>query len=91
MMNGSLIWSVFFLLLACDRWSVLPRPDLHHVNRFGHSAVLHNRYLEKKVLAPFLLCLKWKWSKIRGSEIGLTYYLQNFLILYVGMNFLIYI
>ncbi|XP_045050721.2 attractin isoform X6 [Desmodus rotundus] len=28
--------------IACDRWSVLPRPDLHHVNRFGHSAVLHN-------------------------------------------------
>ncbi|XP_027766484.1 attractin-like, partial [Empidonax traillii] len=27
----------------CDRWSVLPRPGLHHdVNRFGHSAVLYN-------------------------------------------------
>uniref|UniRef100_A0A6Q2Y3U5 Attractin n=1 Tax=Esox lucius TaxID=8010 RepID=A0A6Q2Y3U5_ESOLU len=26
--------------LACDEWSVLPKPDLHHdVNRFGHTAV----------------------------------------------------
>ncbi|XP_060728242.1 attractin isoform X2 [Tachysurus vachellii] len=29
--------------LACDEWTVLPRPDLYHdVNRFGHSAVYVN-------------------------------------------------
>ncbi|TSW48764.1 Attractin [Bagarius yarrelli] len=29
--------------LACDEWTVLPRPELYHdVNRFGHSAVYTN-------------------------------------------------
>uniref|UniRef100_A0A3B1J5R2 Attractin n=1 Tax=Astyanax mexicanus TaxID=7994 RepID=A0A3B1J5R2_ASTMX len=29
--------------LACDEWTVLPRPNLHHdLNRFGHSAVYSN-------------------------------------------------
>ncbi|XP_060781710.1 attractin isoform X3 [Neoarius graeffei] len=29
--------------LACDEWTVLPRPELYHdVNRFGHSAVYFN-------------------------------------------------
>nr|XP_033809079.1 attractin [Geotrypetes seraphini] len=29
--------------IACDHWSVLPKPDLYNdVNRFGHSAVLKN-------------------------------------------------
>ncbi|KAK7904410.1 hypothetical protein WMY93_017017 [Mugilogobius chulae] len=28
---------------ACDEWTVLPRPDLHHdINRFGHSAVFND-------------------------------------------------
>jgi len=45
MSHGAKCFSSDFMAydIACDRWSVLPRPDLHHdVNRFGHSAVLHN-------------------------------------------------
>lgn len=33
---------------ACDKWTVLPKPDLHRdVNRFGHSAVVRNGYVSK--------------------------------------------
>ncbi|MBN3325866.1 ATRN protein, partial [Atractosteus spatula] len=42
MSHGAKCFSSDFMAydLACDEWSVLPRPDLHHdVNRFGHSAV----------------------------------------------------
>ncbi|KPP59685.1 hypothetical protein Z043_122372 [Scleropages formosus] len=42
MSHGAKCFSSDFLAydLACDEWSVLPRPELHHdVNRFGHSAV----------------------------------------------------
>uniref|UniRef100_A0A3B5L4M9 Attractin n=1 Tax=Xiphophorus couchianus TaxID=32473 RepID=A0A3B5L4M9_9TELE len=42
MSHGAKCFSSDFLAysLACDEWTVLPRPDLHHdVNRFGHSAV----------------------------------------------------
>ncbi|EPY79185.1 attractin isoform 1 preproprotein [Camelus ferus] len=45
MSHGAKCFSSDFMAydIACDRWSVLPRPDLHHdVNRFGHSAVLYN-------------------------------------------------
>uniref|UniRef100_U3CJA2 Attractin n=1 Tax=Callithrix jacchus TaxID=9483 RepID=U3CJA2_CALJA len=45
MSHGAKCFSSDFMAydIACDRWSVLPRPNLHHdVNRFGHSAVLHN-------------------------------------------------
>ncbi|XP_035282260.1 attractin-like isoform X2 [Anguilla anguilla] len=45
MSNGARCFSSDFVAydLACDDWSVLPRPDLHHdVNRFGHSAVYSN-------------------------------------------------
>lgn len=34
---------------------------------------LIQQVIEEEVLVPFLLCLKWKWSKI-WSDIGLTYY-----------------
>lgn len=38
---NSLTLSCLSSVAACDEWTVLPRPDLHHdVNRFGHSAVL---------------------------------------------------
>ncbi|XP_032621716.1 attractin isoform X1 [Chelonoidis abingdonii] len=43
MSHGAKCFSSDFMAydIACDHWSVLPRPDLHHdVNRFGHSAVL---------------------------------------------------
>ncbi|XP_029683780.1 attractin [Takifugu rubripes] len=43
MSHGAKCFSSDFLVynLACDEWTVLPRPDLHQdVNRFGHSAVL---------------------------------------------------
>uniref|UniRef100_A0A8C6WF45 Attractin n=1 Tax=Neogobius melanostomus TaxID=47308 RepID=A0A8C6WF45_9GOBI len=42
MSHGAKCFSSDFLSysLACDEWTVLPRPDLHHdINRFGHSAV----------------------------------------------------
>ncbi|KAK6306803.1 hypothetical protein J4Q44_G00219510 [Coregonus suidteri] len=42
MSHGAKCFSSDFVAydLACDEWSVLSRPDLHHdVNRFGHSAV----------------------------------------------------
>ncbi|XP_041283508.1 attractin [Onychostruthus taczanowskii] len=45
MSHGAKCFSSDFMAydIACDRWSVLPRPALHHdVNRFGHSAVLYN-------------------------------------------------
>ncbi|XP_017684475.1 PREDICTED: attractin [Lepidothrix coronata] len=45
MSHGAKCFSSDFMAydIACDRWSVLPRPGLHHdVNRFGHSAVLYN-------------------------------------------------
>ncbi|XP_042565745.1 attractin-like [Clupea harengus] len=45
MSHGARCFSSDFMAydLACDEWSILPRPDLHHdVNRFGHSAVYSN-------------------------------------------------
>ncbi|XP_051503645.1 attractin-like isoform X1 [Myxocyprinus asiaticus] len=45
MSHGAKCFSSDFIAynLACDEWTVLPNPDLHHdVNRFGHSAVYHN-------------------------------------------------
>uniref|UniRef100_A0A672HZ97 Attractin n=1 Tax=Salarias fasciatus TaxID=181472 RepID=A0A672HZ97_SALFA len=42
MSHGAKCFSSDFLAysLACDEWTVLPRPDLFHdINRFGHSAV----------------------------------------------------
>ncbi|XP_067099058.1 attractin isoform X1 [Osmerus mordax] len=42
MSHGAKCFSSDFMAydLVCDEWSVLPRPDLlHHLNRFGHSAV----------------------------------------------------
>ncbi|CAB1439076.1 unnamed protein product [Pleuronectes platessa] len=42
MSHGAKCFSSDFLAysLACDEWTVLPRPDLYNdVNRFGHSAV----------------------------------------------------
>uniref|UniRef100_A0A667XK16 Attractin-like 1a n=1 Tax=Myripristis murdjan TaxID=586833 RepID=A0A667XK16_9TELE len=43
--NGAKCFSADFLSydIACDEWTVLPRPELHRdVNRFGHSAVVSN-------------------------------------------------
>ncbi|XP_062285983.1 attractin-like protein 1 [Scomber scombrus] len=43
--NGAKCFSADFLAydIACDDWTVLPRPGLHRdVNRFGHSAVVSN-------------------------------------------------
>ncbi|XP_077482111.1 attractin-like protein 1 [Stigmatopora argus] len=43
--NGAKCFSADFLSydIACDEWSILPKPDLHRdVNRFGHSAVVSN-------------------------------------------------
>uniref|UniRef100_A0A3Q1F7U7 EGF-like domain-containing protein n=1 Tax=Acanthochromis polyacanthus TaxID=80966 RepID=A0A3Q1F7U7_9TELE len=43
--NGAKCFSADFLAydIACDEWSVLPRPGLHRdINRFGHSAVVSN-------------------------------------------------
>ncbi|XP_057681701.1 attractin-like protein 1 [Corythoichthys intestinalis] len=43
--NGAKCFSADFLAydIACDEWSVLPKPDLRRdVNRFGHSAVVSN-------------------------------------------------
>ncbi|XP_056903004.1 attractin-like protein 1 isoform X3 [Takifugu flavidus] len=43
--NGAKCFSADFLAydIACDKWTVLPRPGLHRdVNRFGHSAVVSN-------------------------------------------------
>ncbi|XP_016519117.1 attractin-like protein 1 isoform X2 [Poecilia formosa] len=43
--NGAKCFSTDFLAydIACDKWTVLPRPGLHRdVNRFGHSAVVSN-------------------------------------------------
>ncbi|XP_039607868.1 attractin isoform X1 [Polypterus senegalus] len=48
MSHGAKCFSSDFMAydIACDEWSVLPRPDLHHdVNRFGHSAVYSNRIM----------------------------------------------
>ncbi|XP_039224309.1 attractin isoform X2 [Crotalus tigris] len=45
MSQGAKCFSSDFMAydIACDRWSVLPPPDLpHDINRFGHSAVLRN-------------------------------------------------
>ncbi|XP_073690226.1 attractin [Garra rufa] len=45
MSHGAKCFSSDFIAysIACDEWTVLPNPDLHHdVNRFGHSAVYHN-------------------------------------------------
>ncbi|KAG5265473.1 hypothetical protein AALO_G00242870 [Alosa alosa] len=45
MSHGAKCFSSDFMAydLACDEWSILPRPDVHHdVNRFGHSAVFSN-------------------------------------------------
>ncbi|KAJ0062934.1 hypothetical protein NL108_009424 [Boleophthalmus pectinirostris] len=42
MSHGAKCFSSDFLSynLACDEWTILPRPDLYHdINRFGHSAV----------------------------------------------------
>ncbi|XP_016417675.1 attractin-like [Sinocyclocheilus rhinocerous] len=44
MSHGAKCFSSDFIAysIACDEWTVLPNPDLHHdVNRFGHSAVYH--------------------------------------------------
>lgn len=43
--NGAKCFSADFLAydIACDEWTVLPKPDLHKdINRFGHSAVVSN-------------------------------------------------
>ncbi|KAM7385225.1 hypothetical protein PAMP_001319 [Pampus punctatissimus] len=43
--NGAKCFSADFLAydIACDEWTVLPRPGLHRdVNRFGHTAVVSN-------------------------------------------------
>uniref|UniRef100_A0A669BQL6 Attractin like 1 n=1 Tax=Oreochromis niloticus TaxID=8128 RepID=A0A669BQL6_ORENI len=43
--NGAKCFSADFLTydIACDEWTVLPRPGLHRdINRFGHSAVVSN-------------------------------------------------
>ncbi|CAL8254265.1 unnamed protein product [Lota lota] len=43
--NGAKCFSADFLAydIACDSWTVLPRPGLHRdANRFGHSAVVKN-------------------------------------------------
>uniref|UniRef100_A0A7N6BX10 Attractin-like 1a n=1 Tax=Anabas testudineus TaxID=64144 RepID=A0A7N6BX10_ANATE len=43
--NGAKCFSADFLAydIACDEWTVLPRPGLHRdANRFGHSAVVSN-------------------------------------------------
>ncbi|XP_034040368.1 attractin-like protein 1 isoform X2 [Thalassophryne amazonica] len=43
--NGAKCFSADFLAydVACDDWTVLPRPGLHRdANRFGHSAVVSN-------------------------------------------------
>nr|XP_056711187.1 attractin [Euleptes europaea] len=48
MSHGAKCFSSDFMAydIACDRWSVLPRPDLpHDINRFGHSAVLNNNIM----------------------------------------------
>ncbi|XP_073467126.1 attractin [Aquarana catesbeiana] len=45
MSQGAKCFSADFMAydIACDNWSLLPPPNLHHdVNRFGHSAVLIN-------------------------------------------------
>uniref|UniRef100_A0A8B9T0N6 Attractin n=1 Tax=Anas platyrhynchos TaxID=8839 RepID=A0A8B9T0N6_ANAPL len=45
MSHGAKCFSSDFMAydIACNKWSVLPRPGLHHdVNRFGHSALLYN-------------------------------------------------
>ncbi|KAM8938952.1 attractin [Pelodytes ibericus] len=45
MSHGAKCFSSDFMAydIACDHWSVLPPPTLHHdVNRFGHTAVLNN-------------------------------------------------
>uniref|UniRef100_A0A8C5WJR4 Attractin n=1 Tax=Leptobrachium leishanense TaxID=445787 RepID=A0A8C5WJR4_9ANUR len=45
MSHGAKCFSSDFMAydIACDSWSVLPHPNLHQdVNRFGHSAVLHD-------------------------------------------------
>ncbi|XP_013928629.1 PREDICTED: attractin [Thamnophis sirtalis] len=45
MSQGAKCFSSDFMAydIACDRWAVLPPPDLpHDINRFGHSAVLSN-------------------------------------------------
>uniref|UniRef100_F7FYQ6 Attractin n=2 Tax=Ornithorhynchus anatinus TaxID=9258 RepID=F7FYQ6_ORNAN len=45
MSHGAKCFSSDFMAydIACDRWSVLPRPNLRQdVNRFGHSAVLYD-------------------------------------------------
>ncbi|XP_066535250.1 attractin-like protein 1 [Hoplias malabaricus] len=43
--TGAKCFSADFLSydIACDEWTVLPKPDLYHnVNRFGHTAVVSN-------------------------------------------------
>ncbi|XP_056290986.1 attractin-like protein 1 isoform X2 [Pseudoliparis swirei] len=43
--NGAKCFSADFLAydIACDEWTVLPRPGLHReANRYGHSAVVSN-------------------------------------------------
>nr|XP_014344757.1 PREDICTED: attractin [Latimeria chalumnae] len=45
MSHGAKCFSSDFMAydIACDEWSVLPRPHLYHdANRFGHSAVFSN-------------------------------------------------
>ncbi|KAI1883794.1 hypothetical protein AGOR_G00235240 [Albula goreensis] len=45
MSHGAKCFSSDFVAydLACDEWTVLPRPNLHQdINRFGHSAVFTN-------------------------------------------------
>uniref|UniRef100_A0A8C9QUL9 EGF-like domain-containing protein n=1 Tax=Spermophilus dauricus TaxID=99837 RepID=A0A8C9QUL9_SPEDA len=63
MSHGAKCFSSDFMAydIACDRWSVLPRPNLHHdVNRFGHSAVLHNSVFFFLTLpCGILLCRYW--------------------------------
>ncbi|XP_072533473.1 attractin-like protein 1 isoform X2 [Salminus brasiliensis] len=44
--SGAKCFSSDFLSydIACDEWTVLPKPDLYHdVSRFGHTAVVSNR------------------------------------------------
>ncbi|XP_078717801.1 attractin isoform X3 [Lampetra fluviatilis] len=43
--TGAKCFSADFMAydIACDEWSVLPKPDLHtDTDRFGHTAVAHN-------------------------------------------------
>uniref|UniRef100_A0A3B3WD22 EGF-like domain-containing protein n=1 Tax=Poecilia mexicana TaxID=48701 RepID=A0A3B3WD22_9TELE len=60
--NGAKCFSTDFLAydIACDKWTVLPRPGLHRdVNRFGHSAVVSNGWVPLPLFASCeALCLE---------------------------------